>query len=180
MALAHDLDPLSLAISADIGWVSYFARDYETAIQRYRTTLELDPDFAWGRFLLGLALVQTGRYFEAIAEFDAALRVSGRSSKILAAIGHAAGLAGDVAEARQVLATVEGMAGERYVSAYAIALIHLGLQDYDRAFASLDRACEERAGYLVYLNVDPAVDPIRKDPRFAALLRKTKRPGLQS
>jgi len=48
--------------------------------------------------------------------------------------------------------------------------------DYERAFASLDRACDERAGYLVYLNVDPAVDPLRGDARFAELLRKTKRP----
>jgi len=180
MAIAHELDPLSLAISADIGWVSYFARDYETAIQRYRMTLELSPDFAWGRFLLGLALVQTGQHFEAIAEFDAALRVSGRSSKILAAIGHAAGLAGDLAEARQVLATLEEIARERYVSSYAFALIHLGMKDYDLALTSLDRACEERAGYLVYLNVDPAVDPLRENPRFAELLRKSKRPSLVS
>jgi hypothetical protein len=55
-------------------------------------------------------------------------------------------------------------------------LVHIGLGDHDAAFASLDRACEERAGYLVYLNVDPAVDPIRNDPRFAELLSKTKRP----
>ena len=67
---------------------------------------------------------------------------------------------------------------------FAIALLTpwarflLGLADHDRAFASLDRACEERAGYLVYLNVDPAVDPIRNDPRFGELLRKTKRPGI--
>jgi serine/threonine protein kinase/tetratricopeptide (TPR) repeat protein len=176
MAIAHELDPLSLAISADTGWVSYFARDYDTAIQRYRATLELDPDFAWGRFLLGLALVETGRYFEAIAEFDAALRATGRSSKIMAALGHAAALAGDHAEARQVLATLESVAHERYVSSYGIAAIHAGLGEVDRAFAALDKACEERAGYLVYLAVDPVLDPLRRDPRFPELLRKTKRP----
>jgi hypothetical protein len=98
---------------------------------------------------------------------------------MLAAVGHAAGLAGDLERSRAVLAELEQLAGQRYVSSYCIGLVHIGLGDHDAAFASLDRACEERAGYLVYLNVDPAVDPIRKDPRFGDLLRKTKRPVLQ-
>lgn len=176
MAIAHDLDPLSLAITTDIGWVSYFARDYETAIRRYRATLDLDPDFSWARFLHGLALAQTGKLTEAIAEFEAAMRISGRSTKILGAVGHAAGMAGDSERARAVLAELEQMARERYVSSYATALVHIGLRDYDAAFTCLDKAVEERAGYLVYLNVDPAVDPIRDDARFAELLVKTRRP----
>jgi len=77
-----------------------------------------------------------------------------------------------------VLAELEQIAAQRYVSSYVIALVHIGLGDHDRAFASLERACEERAGYLVYLNVDPAVDPIRDDARFGELLRKTKRPEM--
>jgi eukaryotic-like serine/threonine-protein kinase len=178
MARGHELDPLSLAISADMGWVQYFARDYEAAIQRYRATLDIDPDFPWARFLLGLALGQTGQFDAAIAELEAAYHGSGRSTKMLSAIGHTAGLGGDADRARAVLAELEQIASQRYVSSYCTALVHIGLADHDRAFASLDRACEERAGYLVYLNVDPAVDPIRNDPRFGELLRKTKRPGI--
>jgi eukaryotic-like serine/threonine-protein kinase len=175
---AHDLDPLSLAISTDIGWVAYFARDYDAAMRRYRGTLELDPDFSWARFLLGLALGQTGQFAAAVTELEAAYAASGRSTKMLAAIGHTAGLAGDLDRSRAVLAELEQIAGQRYVSSYCIGLVHIGLGDHDRAFASLERACDERAGYLVYLNVDPAVDPIRSDPRFAELLRKTKRPEM--
>jgi tetratricopeptide (TPR) repeat protein len=180
MARGHELDPLSLAISTDMGWVQYFARDYEAAIERYRATLDIDPDFPWARFLLGLALGQTGQFGPAIAELEAAYQGSGRSTKMLAAIGHNAGLGGDAERARAVLAELEQIAGQRYVSSYCTALVHIGLADHDRAFACLDRACEERAGYLVYLNVDPAVDPIRNDPRFGELLRKTKRPVIQA
>ena len=177
ISIAHDLDPLSLAITTDIGWVSYFARDYDAAIARYRTTLDLDPDFSWAHFLLGLALQQRGEFAQAIAEFEAALRVSGRSTKILAAAGHAAARAGNADRARQILGELDQIARERYVSSYAIAVVHIGLGDYDNAFSCLARACEERAGYLVYLNVDPVVDPIRDDPRFAELLSTTKRPS---
>lgn len=176
MSRGHELDPLSLAISTDIGWVEYFARNYDAAIKRYQATLELDPDFSWARFLLGLALGQTGNFATALRELEAAFQTSGRSTKMLAAIGHTAGLAGDFDRGRAVLAELEQIAGQRYVSSYCLALVHIGLGDHDAAFASLDRACEERAGYLVYLNVDPAVDPIRADPRFGELLRRTKRP----
>jgi serine/threonine protein kinase/tetratricopeptide (TPR) repeat protein len=176
MARAHELDPLSLAISTDIGWVSYFARDYDAAIRRYRATLELDPDFSWARFLLGLALAQTGDYGAAIAELEAAVVTSGRSTKMLAAVGQYAGLAGDADRARAILAELEQISRQRYVSSYCVGLVHIGLGDHDAAFASLDRAVEERAGYLAYLNVDPAVDPIREDARFADLLQRTKRP----
>jgi len=178
MARGHELDPLSLAISADMGWVQYFARDYDAAIQRYRATLEIDPDFPWARFLLGLALGQTGQFGPAITELEAAYEGSGRATKMLAAIGHYAGLGGDTERARAVLAELEQIASQRYVSSYCTGLVHIGVADHDRAFASFDRACEERAGYLVYLNVDPAVDPIRNDPRFAEILRKTKRPEM--
>jgi serine/threonine protein kinase/tetratricopeptide (TPR) repeat protein len=175
---AHELDPLSLAISTDIGWVDYFARNYDAAIKRYQATLEFDPDFSWARFLLGLALGQTGNFATAITELESAYLTSGRSTKMLAAIGHTAGLAGDLERGRAVLAELEQIAGQRYVSSYCIGLVHIGLGDHDAAFASLDRASDERAGYLVYLNVDPAVDPIRGDSRFNDLLRKTKRPEL--
>jgi eukaryotic-like serine/threonine-protein kinase len=178
MARAHELDPLSLAISTDMGWVQYFARDYDAAIQRYRATMDIDPDFPWARFLLGLALAQTGQFGAAVTELEAAYQGSGRSTKMLAAIGHNAGLGGDTERARAVLAELEQIASQRYVSSYCTALVHIGLADHDRAFAALDRACEERAGYLVYLNVDPAVDPIRHDARFTELLRQTKRPEM--
>jgi serine/threonine protein kinase/tetratricopeptide (TPR) repeat protein len=180
IARGHELDPLSLAISTDMGWVQYFARDYEAAIQRYRATLDIDPDFPWARFLLGLALAQTGLFGPAIAELEGAYQGSGGSTKMLASIGHIAGLGGDTERARAVLAELEQLASQRYVSSYCTALVHIGLADHDRAFASLERACEERAGYLVYHNVDPAVDPIRNDPRFAELLRKTKRPEMKA
>ena len=57
-----------------------------------------------------------------------------------------------------------------------MAALHAHRGDADRAFAELDRALRERTGALVWLRVDPALDPLRKDPRFArvtaAMLQK--------
>ena len=58
------------------------------------------------------------------------------------------------------------------VSSYYFALIHLGLNDADQAFACLERACEERSGFMAFIKVEPLLDPLRSDPRFAELERR--------
>jgi DNA-binding winged helix-turn-helix (wHTH) protein/tetratricopeptide (TPR) repeat protein len=54
---AQQLDPLSLPIGADLGFVLYFSRQFDRAIERFRHTLELDPEFAYGHFGLALAVL---------------------------------------------------------------------------------------------------------------------------
>jgi hypothetical protein len=54
----------------------------------------------------------------------------------------------------------------------AFATIHLGLEDWDRAFAWMERAFDERRGWLPYLNVNPIFDPLRADARFVDLVRR--------
>ena len=63
-------------------------------------------------------------------------------------------------------------AKQRYVPSYQVALVHAGLGDKDRAFASLEKAFEERSTLLTYLKMDPRFDSLRGDPRFRAMLRR--------
>ncbi|HYP02683.1 MAG TPA: hypothetical protein VER76_21025 [Pyrinomonadaceae bacterium] len=51
-------------------------------------------------------------------------------------------------------------------------MIHPGLNDADQAFACLERASEERSGFMAFIKVEPMLDPLRSDPRFAALERR--------
>ena len=60
---------------------------------------------------------------------------------------------------------------------YQYAQIYAQLGDRDRAFAALDRAWTFRDGGLGWIRVDPHLDPIRSDPRYAALLKKMNFPA---
>ncbi|HJQ68671.1 MAG TPA: hypothetical protein VKA70_06850 [Blastocatellia bacterium] len=91
---------------------------------------------------------------------------------MIAALGHAHAAEGRVEEARRVLEELKRISGERYVSPYHIATIFAGLGDNDRAFACLDQAHEDRSEWLIWLAVDPKLDPLRDDPRFQVLLRR--------
>lgn len=66
------------------------------------------------------------------------------------------------------------MSKQAYVSPYDLAILYVGLGDKNRAMEQLNRAYDDRAGWLIYLNVEPVFDPLRSDPRFADLVSRMK------
>jgi serine/threonine-protein kinase len=60
------------------------------------------------------------------------------------------------------------------VSPYDLAILYVGLGDKEAALEQLKKAYEDRAGWIIYLNVEPLFDPLRSDPRFAELVRRMK------
>ena len=63
------------------------------------------------------------------------------------------------------------------MSPYSVALVHAGLGDRDQAFAWLDKAYTERSDYMPYLSLEPMLDGLRSDRRFAALVRRVGLPS---
>ena len=171
---AQALDPLSLIINTDLGLVFYRARQYDTAIATYRRTLEIEPEFVTARWELGRALVASGAHAEGIAELDRAVQRSARNPVYLAALGHAYAIAGRTAAAKAVLAELETLSRRRFILPNLFVPIHAGLGNTDQAFAWLERAFEARSDFMIALKVEPALDALRSDPRFAAMLRKMR------
>ena len=63
-----------------------------------------------------------------------------------------------------------------YVSAYALALLYVGLDERERAFEWLEKAFHERTMRPDFMRVDPFFDDLRSDPRFQNLLRRAGPP----
>ena len=172
---ALQLDPMSPIINAVVAWNSTMARRYPVAIEQGRRTTRLFPDFMPGHAYLGLAYLESGKPRDAIESLD-------RSQKLLDIVVVSTWLIrahqaiGDTATASRMVRELEQRGGREYLPPYYMAALHAHRGDADRAFAELDRALRERTGALVWLRVDPALDPLRKDPRFArvtaAMLQK--------
>jgi serine/threonine protein kinase/tetratricopeptide (TPR) repeat protein len=170
--LAQKLDPLSPFTTLSLGWAYYFARRYDQAMAQGRKVLEMDPNFGFAHWHLGMSYVQQRLYTEAIPALQKAVILTGGGPTFVAHLGHAYGVAGREEDARRVLAELEELAQRQYVSSYFLAIINLGLGEVDQAFAWLERAYEERSGFLAFLKVEPMLDRLREDARFAALVRR--------
>jgi serine/threonine protein kinase/tetratricopeptide (TPR) repeat protein len=169
---AVELDPLSLIINTNMAWVCYFARDYDRAIENFKKTLEMDPTYAVAHQRLGQVYLEKGLFAEAISELEKAVNFSPGNTEVLAALGHALGVSGKSEEAKKILDRLDEQSLHSYVSAYDKATVYLGLGDNDKALEYLERAYEERAGYVSIIRADPRLQRLHADPRFIALLKK--------
>ena len=170
---AQELDPLSPISNFEVALAFYQARNYDQAIDQFQKTLELDPNFPPPNTYLPAAYEQKGMYEEAIAGFQKAITVTKGTDNALsiAGLGHVYAVSGRKAEARRMLAELQGLSEQSYVSAYNFALIYTGLGERDKAFAWLNKAYQEHSFNVAFLKVEPRFDPLRSDPRFSDLLR---------
>jgi eukaryotic-like serine/threonine-protein kinase len=169
---AHELDPLSLPINTSRGWLLYLARRYDEAIEQYWKAIDLDQGFPLAHRRLAQTYEQTQRYSEADAEYRKAIALSGEDIELLSARSHFYAVVGETNKATQILTQLQSQADSRYIPAYLIARIYLGLGDIDAMFDLLEKACDERYGYLAYLEVEPIFDGVRADPRYEKLIRR--------
>jgi TolB-like protein/Tfp pilus assembly protein PilF/class 3 adenylate cyclase len=167
-----ELDPLSMIINADFGNDYYYARRYDEAIAQLRKTIEIEPRFYLAHYYLGEALQLKGQLPEAISEYRKATELDD-DPFALALLGQAYARSGQSDEAKKILTRLNEQEKSRYVAAYGIAVVFLGMGDKNHAMDELERAYRENDGNDIYnIRVDPLLDDLRGDLRFEALAQK--------
>ncbi|MFN2510885.1 MAG: protein kinase [Pyrinomonadaceae bacterium] len=167
---ALEVDPLALPINMAVGKAYFYARQYDNSIKQSEKTLEMDPGFMPALFYLARAYHQTGRHQEAIEIARQLVEASGGLPSLSAFLGYmCTGARPD--ESRTVLETLLALteSDRMYISGFVMALIYAGLGETDRALEWIGKACEERSLLIVYLDVDPAFDNLRSEPKFLEL-----------
>ena len=168
--IARDLDPLSMIIREGKAYIAMLTKRYDQAILECSEIVELDPSLYKGYTSLGRAYIQSGRYLDAIRMLQKGRSLAGDLPSILGALGQVNGLAGRRDEALRILAELEHIATVRYVPSVTIALVHIGLGNHDRALDYLETSADRRDLALCTINVHPAYDPLRHEPRFQRLI----------
>jgi serine/threonine-protein kinase len=174
---AAELDPLSQEIAFEEGWFQVLAHHYQEGINGAKRCLELDPQQWVGYMVEGEAYGQVGRYPEALTALKKGEEILGDNpSPVLAEEARVYALSGRRAEALQTLNRLLDLSKRMQVSKYVIATVYVSLGDNDKAFEYLGRAVEEHSFLLGFLKIDPEMDPLRKDARFAQLLQRMRFP----
>jgi serine/threonine-protein kinase len=170
---ALELEPMSLVVNSNLGFICYMAARFDEAIEHLQRTLEMDDDFIYARFHLGMCHTHRGDYDNAIAELKRAIeQAGGRGALIQAALGYSYAVAGRRDEALQVLAQLQTFPMNRDVSPFYLAMIHAGLGDEEQALKWLESACDERYNWMVWLGVEPMFEKLRGAAPFAEMLQR--------
>ncbi|HXI33269.1 MAG TPA: tetratricopeptide repeat protein, partial [Gemmatimonadales bacterium] len=169
---ALELDPASVSIRRSVGWLYYYAHRYDQARYHITRAIEMNPTSAESYRVLAHAIAQQGDWAEAERVVREGMTQEGAGAYTASALGYVLARSGRRAEAEAILAELLGKAKSGYVSSVAFATLYLGLEQWSEALTWSERACDERRGWVVYLNVNPIVDPLRGDPRFRAVVAK--------
>ncbi len=168
---ASQLDPLSLIIASDRGAILYFSRQYDRAIEEFRTVLRKDPNFGRAT-IITYAYTEKGMFAEALTEAGTVHRLYGEGPWYWSNLAYIYGRAGRLERARLELEKLEKLSRHEQVNPITMLWAHLGMGDKEEALADLDKAYAGHSNVLTTLKVEPAFDPLRSDPRFQDLLRR--------
>ena len=164
-------DPRSVLLLTELGCNAYAHRQYDTAIREYRAALSFDlhnPVAYWG---LGRAYGQKAMYAEALEELGAVEKLNGFAPPIVVSeTGYVLGRCGKTVEARDVLDALLQQRDTAFIDPYLIAVVHLGMGFGEEALTWLETAFAQKSGFAVAIHSEPKWDPVRRDPRFTALL----------
>ncbi len=169
---AEGLDPLSPLMITNLGWRYASAGLYDKALGQYQKALDLEPNFGVARENRAEIYAAEGKPEKAVAELQA-LRQQGDFPGIVASLAVADAGAGRKAEALKLLGELKGRSAHAWVLPTHLAAVELALGDREEALRSLERAYQERDGFLIFLKdrLPVRFDSLGDDPRFQGLLR---------
>src|SRR5579864_1666859 len=176
---ALELDPYSPFVNNGVARQYYLSRQYDKSIAQCQVGLQINPMYLPARIQLALNYEEKGQIAQAVSELEQAAELlpgpahaKPQLPVLDALLGHAYAIAGRKSDAMNELSKLQAAAKSRYIPSAYFAVVWMGLGDKDQALTWLNRAYDERSEHVLYLGIEPVVDALRGDPRFAALLRK--------
>jgi TolB-like protein len=168
---ALEIEPVSIIINRLYGDILVHTKRYDEALVQLTKTRELDPSFATTHLSFAALYQLTGKYSESVDSFATYQELLNRKQT--------AQLARESFAAKGWQGYLREMTGPNRpqgVTAYMVATFFTQLGEKDKAFAELNKALENREWLLLYVKIDPRIDPLRGDPRLQEILRKMKFP----
>lgn len=167
---ARELDPLSVPVNVGVGFMLYLARQYDQSIAVINEVLELDQNYSFAHLYLGYNYAAKAMHEAAITSFREAIKRGDNTLSAQVYLGVAYAKGGQRKKAQAILKSLQ--TSTEFVSPCKLAVLCDSLGEREQAFALLEAAYDAHDFQLAQLRVEPAFDSLRKDKRFAHLLRR--------
>jgi Flp pilus assembly protein TadD len=175
---AQRLDPVSSYVNTLAGMAHFLAGDVEKARITWQRVIDLDPMHSLASRYMAESYLKDRNYDRTIRILERTLAYTPKDNFVVGALAHSYARAGRREEALKITNDLVrreaiGEVQEPFPAIWA----YTGLQEYDEAFARIEKALTARRGRLVWLRVDPWLDPLHSDPRFQEIIRRMNLPG---
>jgi eukaryotic-like serine/threonine-protein kinase len=168
---AQDIDPLSPLVNSGVAWMHYNCREYDRAMEDAQKSLEVDPNFLVGLYVLGLAYTMKRQYADAAPLIERAVTLSGRAPFYLGLLGLVYGEMGQPDRVEQIIAELDSLREKgRYIPPHCYVYIYVGLRDFDRALEWQEKACDDGAPPFYF--IAPATECLHGDARHKAQMAR--------
>lgn len=160
------LDPLN---GPTYQWRAYaliVLRRFQDAITAGRKVLEVAPNQLTAHAQIGNSLIALNKLDVAAAEFK---QMPAEHPLRMAGEGMIAARKGQIGEVDQIIAHMRTLIGP---ARYQYGQIYTQTGNLDRAFAEFNKAADAKTPGMIYLRSDPLIEPIRKDSRYTALIKR--------
>jgi len=169
---AEELDPTSPLISRNVAFILYHARRYDEALEQWYRAAEMNPPIPLVSYWMFKAYELKGDEQGAFTAYLKRMEASGAGPEEMAGMKTAFAAGGWKGCVRRILDRLLEKEKSGVVLHSNVALLHSLLGEKEQALARLQKVVEDRYYEAVILNVDPAWDAYRTDPRFVAMLRR--------
>ena len=166
---------MSLIVAADYAVFLHYSRQYDRAIQQFRTVLEMEPTFLRAQIVTS-AYCEKGMYKEAFAQLEQWRKVDDSAWR-WATVAYVDSRSGQTAQVQDALSHIERMNAKSRVDPAPLILAYVAAGQRDKALDQVDRAYKEHSPVITSIGVDPVYDSLRNEPRFKSLLKKLDLPN---
>lgn len=170
MEKARELDPSSLTITIGRGRLFYYSREYDEAVRSFENIVAAEPNDMSAVLALYSAYEQKGMYPEALEAFLKLNTERAEDAEDFREAYRTGGWEGFLRKQLEKLEEDTARGGRTEPS--TLANIYARLGDKEKAFFWLEKVFADRDAVVLQFKVEPAFDPLRDDPRYAALLHK--------
>ncbi len=172
IARSLELDQSVSSSLSELG-VNYLLRDFEGLLEASRRGVVSNPNEWLEHYYLAIGYEGTGKPMEAISEYQKAVEMSDGDEGAIARLAYVYAGVGRSAATRKVLHDLEQESKRQYVSPYVLATLYARLGEKDKAFASLEKAYQEKSADLSWqIKADFRIENLRSDARYQDLLRR--------
>lgn len=166
--IGADLDPTSAIAVRNQVFVYFFARKYDKVLSLIDTARSVGMDPPGSSYFLGATHAEMGQYDTSRDWFLKAAK----SPHTLGHLGALYAVAGQKRDALKSLATLKSDVQDHGIGQYEVALVYTALGDKKSAIEWLRRASDAHDIGLLYIRIDPFLDPLRSDPEFQKLVKQ--------